>query len=951
MTESNGTALQKLKAALDTDLTDYQPIPFWSWNNTLDKNELIRQIEDMKSVGIGGFIMHARTGLRDEYLGEKWFSCVEACLDKAKELGMNAWIYDENGWPSGFVGGKLLKNRDYRARFLTYTVKDSFDSAAFCVYKKSERGYVRIDAPEPMLSEYHCVYLQLSPANTDILNPEVVDAFISETHERYYARFADRFGKELVGFFTDEPQYYRWGVPYTPVADKPFAQRWGADIRDGLIYLFLHDANGYEFRQRYYLLLNELYVDNFYKRLYGWCTEHNCKLTGHSIEEATLSGQMMGGAGVMTTYRYEHIPAIDCLSRRCKNEAMGKQIGSVASQFGIKQVLTETFACSGYDVTPKELKSLAEFQFFNGVNLLCHHLYPYSIAAQGKCDHPPVFSPQGNWFDEFKTFNDYFTRLGFLLANTSDVYDVLIIHPLRDAYLDYVATEGPRSTGSLDRDFADFLLMLRKRGICYHFADERILEECAKNEDGGLVIGNCRYDTVLVPRMRTVSEFTVKLLQSFTGKLCVLEQPEMICGVSASVSLDSNTDLDEIQRHAYVSFSCEDGNTGITARKGELGDFLFLKNYSLTESSSVCMQNVAEHYKRLDLETMTLSNISNQMTLGKSEGMVLIRDQDARVDTSATVTEDITSDFRVVGITENYLTLDNVSISYNGIDFSETLPLQRHVEDLLRADYRGKLWVKYRFTVADKLPISLMIEREKYTSVTVNNKPFTLRDSDFDINFAEADLTEALVIGENELIYSIDYYQHDGVHFALFDPLATESLRNCLYYDTNLENVYLKGDFTVDAQRVIHRREGVPPITSALYNHGYPFFKGSLILEGCYHYNGNGNRVLSLDKGRFLVANVTVNGGKTELTLDTKRDITSLLQTGENKIKIELKSSLRNLLGPHHLADNPDPISVSPIHFTMRGTWNGDIPPNYTPNYNSVPFGVDVIEMIADTDA
>ena len=78
-----------LKERLNANLTDYQGIPFWSWNNDLDEEKLVQQIEDMKSVGLGGFIMHARIGLSMEYLGEKWFSCVEACLKKAKELGMN----------------------------------------------------------------------------------------------------------------------------------------------------------------------------------------------------------------------------------------------------------------------------------------------------------------------------------------------------------------------------------------------------------------------------------------------------------------------------------------------------------------------------------------------------------------------------------------------------------------------------------------------------------------------------------------------------------------------------------------------------------------------------------------------------------------------------------------------------------------------------------------------
>ena len=65
----------------------YSPIPFWSWNDELDPKELVDQIEWMHENGIGGFFMHARTGLKTPYLKEKWFECVEACLKKAKEIG------------------------------------------------------------------------------------------------------------------------------------------------------------------------------------------------------------------------------------------------------------------------------------------------------------------------------------------------------------------------------------------------------------------------------------------------------------------------------------------------------------------------------------------------------------------------------------------------------------------------------------------------------------------------------------------------------------------------------------------------------------------------------------------------------------------------------------------------------------------------------------------------
>ena len=159
--------IAKLKKAFNCDLKDYKSIPFWSWNAELDEEELEKQIEQMHEAGFGGFIMHARSGLKTEYLGAKWFSCVNACLKKAKRLKMNAWIYDENGYPSGFVGGALLENEDYRASFLRYEAKKEYDKNAFCVFKETCEGYERIYGEQSGIKVYHSVYRLVSPANTD----------------------------------------------------------------------------------------------------------------------------------------------------------------------------------------------------------------------------------------------------------------------------------------------------------------------------------------------------------------------------------------------------------------------------------------------------------------------------------------------------------------------------------------------------------------------------------------------------------------------------------------------------------------------------------------------------------------------------------------------------------------------------------------------------------------
>ncbi len=51
---------------------EYRGTPFWAWNDYLTKEELCRQIDVFKEMGLGGFHMHVRQGLETPYL-EKIF--------------------------------------------------------------------------------------------------------------------------------------------------------------------------------------------------------------------------------------------------------------------------------------------------------------------------------------------------------------------------------------------------------------------------------------------------------------------------------------------------------------------------------------------------------------------------------------------------------------------------------------------------------------------------------------------------------------------------------------------------------------------------------------------------------------------------------------------------------------------------------------------------------------
>jgi hypothetical protein len=216
------------------------------------------------------------------------------------------------------------------------------------------------------------------------------------------------------------------------------------------------------------------------------------------------------------------------------------------------------------------------------------------------------------------------------------------------------------------------------------------------------------------------------------------------------------------------------------------------------------------------------------------------------------------------------------------------------------------------------------------------------------MNFQEVDITQLVKAGENTFSYTLDWYQHDGVHFALYDPLATESVRNCLYYDCSLENAYIKGDFALDKEFAIKKCTPPVQLTDNLHNEGYPFFKGETFYRGNVCYDGKGEKILSL-KGAFLVANVKINGVEIPFALDKKKNVTKYLRKGDNAVEIELKIGLRNLFGPHHYEPIRDLTVAAPFMFTFRTEWDRKdftTCKNYMHEYNCVPFGLCGVEIV-----
>ena len=475
-------------------------MPFWSWNDRLKPDELKSQIRNMHDRNMQGFFMHARMGLETDYLSEDWFGCVKACVEEAEKLGMEAWLYDENGWPSGFAGGELLDDPENYAAYLTVSKGDKEDGAALCSYAGEDGIYN--------------IYIKICSSYVDVMNPEVTDKFIAATHEKYKEMLGDRLGTTAPGFFTDEPQYYRWDAPWSNTFLEAFKKEYGYDVRKAVPALFFDFEGADEMRYDYYRLCNMAYTENYAARVYDWCQKHNCKLTGHTIEETTLAAQMWCTGGVMPFYMYEHIPGIDHLCRGIDGDDLSpKQVASVAAQTGRKRVLTESFAACGWDVSPKELRNIAEWQYVSGVNLLCHHLYPYSIRGQRKYDYPAFYSEHLPWQEALGDFNLYLNRVGAATSEGAERLEALVLHPMHSCWLKYKRLEDAGSVAELQESITGLIRTLGNWGVQYHLGDEFVMKELGSVKEGRLIIGKCSYDTVILPLLYTIDSSTAGLLK------------------------------------------------------------------------------------------------------------------------------------------------------------------------------------------------------------------------------------------------------------------------------------------------------------------------------------------------------------------------------------------------------------------------------------------------------
>ena len=539
--------------------SEYRAAPFWAWNTKLEKDVLLRQIDEMKSMGFGGYHIHSRAGMATKYLGTDFMAAVRLCNEKNKREGLLTWLYDEDRWPSGYAGGYVTCNPKYRQKFILFTLNRKNDVVDKQTGYETGKPYllacfdVCLNA-DGTLNTYECMdenqagngkkwYVYVcTPACSgryngqtyvDTMDADAIAEFLHVTYDAYYREVGADFGGSVPAIFTDEPQFCQKQtlpfaesqqditLPWTHTFAETFQETYGIDLLRHLPELLWDLPNGKPSRARvcYHDHACERFAAAFIDQCGKWCREHGVALTGHVMREDFLSWQTEALGEAMRTYRSFDIPGIDVL---CDETllATAKQCQSVVHQSGREAMLSELYGVTGWDFDFRHHKYQGDWQAALGVTVRVPHLTWMSMKGASKRDFPASIGYQSSWYREYPYIEDHYARINTAMTRGTPVVKVAVIHPIESFWLHYGPSENTaEAREQLQYNFDCVTNWLLRGTVDFDYISESLLPAQYQETDNVMLnVGCMQYKAVVVPGLETIRSTTLDVLEAFADK-------------------------------------------------------------------------------------------------------------------------------------------------------------------------------------------------------------------------------------------------------------------------------------------------------------------------------------------------------------------------------------------------------------------------------------------------
>ena len=863
-----------------------RPVCFLTLNDKLERQKLIQVLTQISDAGFGGVYMHARSGYIGTYLSEEWFESTDIIVDFCEKNGMECWVYDEFGWPSGVAGGATLKEDvDVYQKWLIRN--DTPDNPR----GKVVGFYDRNDALVAEEAASYSLELVENRSYIDVLSAKVTDCFIANTHEKYRIRYGNR----IKGFFTDEPQFGLHNPAWNQEIETYLKARF-EDYLKWLPTLFNGDSDK-EFRIAYLKKVSDDFCHNYVERIAKWCNKYGYQLTGHFLEEKGLMYQLASCGDMMAMYGKMQCPGMDWLGQEIGDMAAPKQVSSVCQRYGRKRSVSECFALIGYGASFDVMKHIVDWEVAGGISNICN-IVSYSTRGRRKRDYPAGITLNQPYYDKLKIYNDYIAGICTITAGLQEQVEVLLIEPLLGCREGFSYGKRGDEATLLNQKYLDAVHMLTRKHILYHIASPAELEG-AKRIREGIQIGRCTYRQVI-----SLDEYTDTILKG--------------------LDIEPVKNIEEIQRQIQIIGSGEE-NLYVSLYKYENQYVGFVKNLSDDEISVDITKDGKSYLAVVDLRNMTYEHPPKLQIPSKGCRIVVFDKSSEKPDAD--------SEYKVIPVRNEGFTYENKNKNTLLLDFADyriigesgRTSIIKLFEKLIETAYVGKLEMEFTFENRGYRgdDIRLYVENPENFKVLLNGQ---------EISFHENESQRCtLKQGMNTVILSTEYKQDERMRKLLNMEAGEEGDFNMIGGIMELENIYITGDFGVYFEetdikrRMVECRKpyiGVKTQNGSCWNavlEGYPFYSGKFLFK---------KQIYAKKEEKLL--DLHIENGAVEIYVDGRHQDTVLwndglvvlpdIEPGEHELTIEVSNTLRNVYGPNHNIYD-DGIMVGYTTFSSRPGW------------------------------
>jgi hypothetical protein len=584
----------EVAANFKTPPHEYGAIQPWiGWNGPHAREIIVQDFDRMAANGIFVANISVARGGNPAYLSPEYLDLMKFAVGEAARRGIKLWFADEASYPSGFAGGLIAKEypqlgmqcmvADIRVAVVpgqTLSMPAPPDTLAIFALRTSPDRQVQGVIPVPVPANGRLKWTVPSEGSTpneprfnwevvfvrhifissptrncdradgtlakdslytliDYLDPEATRAFLKTTHEAYKAAFGEQFGKTVLGFFGDEPDYSS-AISWTPALLAEFQKQKGYDLKPYIPLFFAGRLTDEAQRARadYYDVWSGIFRNSFFGVQADWCARNNVEYLVHLNHEETMVALVRSEGDYFRDNRYVQVPGIDNLNQLppgaihtpdgtwSVNNNFPKLASSAAHLFGKPKVWSEEGGGLGVGG-----KFQLDFQLVRGVNALQIQVpgvrggpgqaagilssgadwlkdIPGVLGGAAGAASPPPAPPQAGMLAR------YTNRAGYLMAIGRPAAQVGLYHPTNSIWMG--DQEADRSTTKLG-------WQLFEHQVDWDYFDEQSLSSVATIEDGGFKnLSGQVYRAIVVPSSTVITRTGLERFRAFVkagGKL------------------------------------------------------------------------------------------------------------------------------------------------------------------------------------------------------------------------------------------------------------------------------------------------------------------------------------------------------------------------------------------------------------------------------------------------